>query len=160
MKKLFFSIAIILIASSSFAQNATLTKTETVAYIDKKIKEIASQQTPKADGFFYSLWNYMQFTDGMATIGFAFLPLREVTYKFNPAYIKDVTSFEQGKATGWIRIGFASNAVAISDGGTKKSSDAAFLPYAIGDGTNFEKLKKALLHLQSLLKAEDDPFAN
>ena len=28
------------------------------------------------------------------------------------------------------------------------------------DDTNFNKIKKALLHLQALLKAEDDPFGN
>ena len=39
-------------------------------------------------------------------------------------------------------------------------TDYINLPFLIKDGTNEKKIQKALLHLQALLKAEDDPFGN
>jgi hypothetical protein len=40
------------------------------------------------------------------------------------------------------------------------TTDSPWIPFLKSDPTNFEKLKKALLHLRDLAKAEDDPFSD
>jgi phage major head subunit gpT-like protein len=43
-------------------------------------------------------------------------------------------------------------------GGERKTTNEVLFTYLKADDTNFNKIKKALLHLQALLNAEDDPF--
>jgi hypothetical protein len=162
MKKLFVIIAAMLFSGSVFCQNATLTKKETADYLYKKLEEIKDlmipQGTTKFD-LYPSLTN--SFTENKFTFGFYFSsPFTQYKYGFNPAYIKAISKGSEGTSTGWLKITFATNAVAETRGSTNVSSNEAWFPYLLGDGTNYDKIRRALLHLQSLLKAEDDPFAN
>jgi hypothetical protein len=154
---LFVFIFVSLIAG---AQNATLTKGETIEYLHKKIMEVDKQTTGTAGSVFQYPKVLLQ--NGAVKIEFD-MGTPRYTYVFNPAYIKEVTLSKPNQTTGWVLIELMSKAVAVekayaaADNG-KSSSEFAWLPFLIGDGKNFDRIKKALLHLQALIKAEDDPF--
>jgi len=160
---LFFSILV-------FAQDVTLTKGETVAWLDKKIKEIVGHSfyakgTPKVSDA------GVKFVDGLLIISIAEdygkdgIWIR--TSKFNPMYMNYVgyKGYFSGGSIDKMKITFPTKSVigeTITPSGKTDIEEADNYDYSFlrADETAPIKIRKALLHLQALLKAEDDPFGN
>jgi len=218
MKKTYQLLSVILLTffSVSVHSQATLTKGETVAYLDKKIKEVLGYQryVPLQNGTTDTYYYYNAsvnldgnkltlFTErGTAlnkTIGYrAYVPnvgyryIYPCTYieqthtvSFNPMQIKSIdleTSTISGQTVGMVKITlkaasaqynfvartvteksnsgqFSGQCTSFKEvGGERKTTNEVLFTYIKADDTNFNKIKKALLHLQALLNAEDDPF--
>lgn len=144
----------------------TLTKGETIAYLNKKIKEVAGFKHPKLQpaSFAAEYLQEIKLSDNKVEIIFTYIgDSRPRSYKFNPLLITRISSSEEKNATtGLVYFDFNSMTVLQDEINIKGpiQNNYAVFPYLIGDGSNFEKIKKAFLHLQALLKAEDDPFQN
>ncbi|MBW0176664.1 hypothetical protein [Sediminibacterium sp.] len=219
MNRLFRISVLLLIVFISFKarSQATLTKGETVSYLDKKIKEVLGYQRlvpyqNSATNYYY--YNASVNLDGNKltlftergttvnkTIGYrAYVPnvgyryIYPCTYieqthtiSFNPMQIKSIdleTTSISGQTVGMIKITLKATsaqynfvATTVNDkfnanagqfngqctsfrevGGERKTTNEVLFTYLKADDTNFNKIKKALLHLQALLNAEDDPF--
>lgn len=157
---------------SMFAQDVTLTKQETVNYLNKKMREIQSMQacneptiTPNkfefasaSVGFDYES-NQLKFIySGTRTQKNNVTISVEFSQIFNPLHIKEIKEISSTDqcAVHWIRIELKGYL------GKRNGSDwnNFAIPFLKVDSFAFEKIKKAFLHLQALLKAEDDPFGN
>lgn len=150
---------------SVIAQNATLTKGETVAYLDKKMKEM--------NEFRYKNERYLNFSvefDGtVLTLKYQIKNLDNnftsyQIHKFNPLYINKFQHYNRDNQLPFILVSVKTSGIYSTTGSPYKYSpeNNNHIPfYFLGsesDKSNGEKIKKALLHLQALLKAEDDPF--
>ena len=167
MRKTVITLLYLLFCSLLQAQNATLTKDETVGYLKKKLSEIDKQSAGTSSTFSFS--GDVSLYNTTLSLKFCFSSATSFTcykYSFNPAYIKEITQEANSgtSATGWVKVRVANKSAVeekiYTNPDTKSSVDLVWIPYLVADGSNFEKIKKALLHMQALLKAEDDPFGN
>ncbi|MGN0021670.1 MAG: hypothetical protein ACI35Z_12790 [Sphingobacterium hotanense] len=195
------------------AQNATLTKEETINYINKKANEVGghfrSVPADKNSGIikYYYSQNDVSFANDKLRIvqqrrnypdnGFGGdvypCDFHSQTHEdfFNPAHIVSIekhTNFKQDEPVGTLKIILKGN-VGQSNFSTytptkrvtntehkyyghchdlqeyipyrtKNTVNFIYLSYLQSDDSNYDKLKKALLYLRDLMKAEDDPFGN
>ena len=165
-----FSILVLslLFAASSFAQDAMPTKEETVNYINKKLAELDGHKVSKgrpaerAIGF-----NLNQ--GGKIEMTFPHSHERDgALWIFDP---KDIADVEMQKLPGSdmdkLLIRFVAKVAkgfriersgVVQNGGDPAVIDNSILVYTVRVPGYAEKLKKALLHLRDLAKAEDDLF--
>lgn len=152
------------------AQNATLTKGETVSYLSKKIQEVVGYcrgSTKNCASTYVSasveLKNNQLEVSTKESDGYV------VVYIFNP---KNIISLSQGDhysndeyLKDYIFIKFSSKIAIKKITYADRTSKTEYVQevdftYLDSDNSNGDKVRKALLHLQALLKAEDDPFEN
>jgi len=168
MKKILVVLVLSVISSLSVAQDVTLTKGETVAYLDKKFKEIIGHKDPQSPEVFLDAG--VKFENSLLIIKYT-LKLSETTswsfeFNFNPMYIKDVHTAYDDEEVPMLSISLLTSCgkeIIRHSYNTAyppkwESTSSSKMYFLKGDNKNGEKCKKALLHLQALLKAEDDPF--
>jgi len=169
MKKYLFLCLIALFTTSAMAQDAMPTKEETVRFLDKKIKE----GTGRVGGATFGDEKYRDLAvwmngDELTITYSADRPGSRTTWTntFNPKYIEKVSVIGvRGKnALGLVLIQTAKpvvRSVFILNGKIEeKDTTGAGFRYFAADEANGEKVKKALLHLRDLVKAEDELFGN
>ncbi|MFD0751294.1 hypothetical protein ACFQZS_14180 [Mucilaginibacter calamicampi] len=181
IKNLIFLFLLFVTISAKAQDKATLTKDETISYINRKVKEI--------DGLSYhyinTLGERLSKTCNAASFALKYdtndklllkyneaypnttLELRYL-YEFKATYIKSIELMPpvvSSDQLGFLKIQLSNESALYSiryDGGSRGEGNTSVieLPFLISDTSNFSKLKKALEHLQALYKSEDDPFGN
>ncbi|WP_448697575.1 hypothetical protein ACFGVR_12780 [Mucilaginibacter sp. AW1-3] len=182
MKKHLLICLLSVVTMGASAQNAALTKDETISYINKKVVEATDHA--------------IQFTNMSLTIidasfskaskeGYITLTYKRIgdsqwqddyrTVVFNPAHIVNIVAEGDevrttspvsnvvlklvGKTASYTRR-VRNHGAYYWQSPTEESLSSINVPFLQSDPTNFGKLKKALEYLKTLCKAEDDPFAN
>ena len=172
MKKYLFLLIIALFAMAASAQDAMLTKEETVNYLHKKLQEIDGRDMVKwwepglmrlsavslrMKGDELELKYTRTFPDGLK---------HYYTYLFNPGHISKFDEPNKIKGESAVRdfiIVFPTKSGRWSccDPNSKfEDAGSAHFPYFAALPGNRQKMEKALLHLRDLARAEDDPFGN
>jgi len=174
MRQLFIAILLCMLSVTALAQDITLTKGETVAYLDKKIKEVEGySQNGWPEGLSVKDCS-VEFKNGRLIITQSTYKnendFRKEEYSFNPLYIESITDYSYNDKAQTVHIMFITLSTKSIRHQTTHPLNYVKWPlyeekdaqiyYFNGGGKNFEKIKKALFHLQALLKAEDDPFGN
>lgn len=161
MKKFFYVFLFTFFAIQLNAQTPTLTKGETISYLDKKIKESIGHNWTNNNGTIgkISSASVLQTEKGIK-IEFRIDYQRLVNYEFNPKLISSVTEYTNGTSSpvNEIRLSLKGNVCIHYNNGQTNSVAYANLPYLKADADNFQKISKAFNHLKALLAAEDDPF--
>jgi len=163
---------------NSYSQDVTLTKGETIQYLDKIVKQTVGQTFKTSYGFLGNSGTigevkeaYIKETSTGIEVFYeikgSFIWQRKL--KFHPKYIKTIINHKNNLSStvNGVDITLIGNLCnyeyyARDYGGVVGSGTVAQLSiiFLQEDPKNFERLKKALLHLQALYKAEDDPFDN
>lgn len=145
----------------------TLTKDETINYVNKKMKEAVDHVYSNNNGRIgkVSAIYTVSITKTPKGINIVFTfddPFYTASYEFNPAHIKDVFAYENStsSAVNELQISLIGATCAAKIRSGNQSLAYANMLYLKADPTNLQKIKKALMHLRDLYKAEDDPFAN
>ncbi len=168
MKKIFFLTALFTVSISVFAQDVTLTKDETISYLDKKIKAIIGQPEPFCSNCTGRKMRnaYIKETGGLIEVYFSYDisdgRSYSATYRFNPKYIRDIDLFTTKSTVRTINIFIPNNSSmkTTSDSeGFWNEKNMKFL-FLDNDPENFNRIKKAFLYLKDLYNAEADPFDN
>lgn len=190
----------LLVPTPALAQ-PTLTKDETINYINKKLAEASGSHSTYSEGP-SPLWYRsvsVSLRGARMTVSYVranreesgeHCPYvrgcrsdyrrQESEWNFNPALIRSIAIEESGPVGcvllnlstadarhtsewfGWIRDQNAQWETYHWQQFHRETDnyDVVHVPYLATDPQNFDRLKKAFLHLQALLKAEDDPFGN
>ena len=175
----------LIVTLASYAQNATLTKGETLEYIQKKFREFegtyvyrvdSNRQINYADDKILT-GAYVSLTDQKITFSYtlSFRPyqnqvgsnascLCSYSVTFKPAdinYMKYFSKYQNfyiglNNKTGRQIV----RCCQYHKNSEKDITDNYVILHISGDEDAINKLIKALNHLKELLKAEDDPFGN
>ena len=172
MKKLYVFLFSLFFALNGMAQTPTLTKGETISYLDKKFKESIGHELTNNNGNIGKITTaeVRESAKGI-TITYEYNYRNKYTYEFNPRLISSISEFTHiaGSPLNELNINLSgavcvlTRSVANSSGGrdiTTSSVSFAKIIFLKADSSNFGKISKALNHLRDLLKAEDDPFGN
>lgn len=172
MKKLYLIASLLLASYCSIAQTPTLTKGETISYLDKKIKESIGHALTNSNGYIGKVVEAQvkESAKGIS-ITYYFDYKTKYTFDFNPRLITSIADYQHaaGSPLNEIQIKLSGAICILSTvkPGTNgynvtdtKSISYANMIYLKADSTSFNKIIKALEHLRDLLKAEDDPFGN
>lgn len=157
------------------AQGQTLTKGETISYINKMVKraighnalwimcseyelgEIASSSfSENGETVTYSVSSYA-YKKGLCSA-----PAYNYTYEFNPAYIKSITQTPI-KNTSVVRVKInmkSKDLIKVTSNSGKGFTDKMDIFLFLAEPKNFDSFRKALLHLKDLVSAEEDPFGD
>ena len=160
----------------SFKGFSQLSTNETINYLDKKLAECEDLQRTYNDEYTYIITGLSfgidgsnaskvilsynrKFSDGTAD---------ELQYIFDPTHISEVVMKEDSykDAVGMIALRFTGKTMItkqrVNGKVTDTPGDAFTFPYLRTEPINFERFKKALMHLKSLYAAKKgtDPFAN
>jgi hypothetical protein len=169
MKKYLFLFLIALFTASVTAQDAMLTKEETVNYINKKLQELEGRDMSWANGSVrFSDLSFrlkkddveLKFTE-TSTSG-----PRYTTYVFNPGHISSFDTIhgpQTGSAVRAFSVKFPTKTGRWAQGSLYapfRDVDYVQMPYFDAIPGNRKRLEKALLHLRDLYRAEDEPFGN
>ena len=182
-----FSVLAILICTIYFAQGASLTKEETINYINKKLRDVVTDNG-------YEEWNIIQnelsLDDSKARITRIYVTgtnsplLRNCAegywsfskdiIEFNPAYIEDIKEGEDSNGVKKMILVIpktgkhtylAKKCVIEGDYFVPKVKEDTIemtkelkIFYNGNDPATFGKLKKAIEYLRDLSKSESDPF--
>lgn len=181
MKRQLLTFILALCAVSAFSQNAELTKQETINYIDKLLQktigleyndgstvdDISFEATSSGRlRFSYKASGENRYTynayDSPSWGSYTQCAYR--SYEFDPLYVKSISLKSYGHRTvRYCSISFVKKELVrekISGGPSCREQlvNEVLLFFIMVEQKDFEKLKKALEHLVSLYKAEDDPF--
>lgn len=163
MKKVIKVLLFLVCIKSVYAQNTTLTKGETISYLEKKIKEVEGTIVGQ-----YSYSNFsLRYEDGKIITSYVDTYNSGKTksstsyeFRFNPLYITGFSFFSLNSPDfRGLRIKLSVPPQYIQNGNRYQREEADF--FFVGnrnDDSNAQKIIKAFKHLQALLKAEDDPF--
>lgn len=183
MKNYLFTLLLLSFSFCSIAQDATLTKGETINYINKllqktvgleykdgsTVESIALTETTKGLKFSYTAsglnkWAYNAY-DSPSWGSYDKCPDR--SYEFDPIYVKDITLKSYGyKNIHYLNLSFIKKELVkekISGGsepylGRNQMVNDVLFFFMMAEQNDFTKFKKAFQHLIALYKAEDDPF--
>ncbi len=189
MKKTIFTLLLSLLLHFCFGQGATLTKGETIAYLQKKLDE--TTQFKKCDFSKPDILNgeelakiqtfsnlAISINDNKVTLQYTYRELwkwskngikdetdrgeTQISISFNPSAIKSIERHNIRDPKSDVQRMFIFLAYDVpfkTDGKTTKSSLFTF-PYYDADPQNGSRIEKAFLHLKDIIKAEGDPFDN
>jgi len=169
MKRYVLILILFICSGSLHAQDVTLTKGETVAWLNKKINEIIGYSMFQ-DGAHKVKEASVKYINGILEISYTEFygeyDYYKETFKFNPLYIVSINDYGSfhGTSINQMKITMPAKAIIreVVTGINRKillsEDDAFYFPFLAADTTAEKKIRKALLHLQALLKAEDDPF--
>lgn len=176
----FFLIVILFSGKLSSAQDVTLTKGETANYLKKKLNEVNGEYTVKIGAASslddkYVANPYLYFNESTITFSYNlyFRPYSSTSipalfcgysYTFNPMYID--TIYAPSKGSGlmsiWLKRDNGKYVCTCSkyypQYNKNENTSLISWPVPVNDPDYSNKVRKALLHLRDLLKAEDDPF--
>jgi hypothetical protein len=183
MKKLLFTLFISAFSLFSIAQDISLTKDETINYINKllqktvgleynrgsTVERIALTETPKGLRFSYTASGSNKFAfnayDEHSWGSYDKCPDR--SYDFDPIYVKDIVLKSSGYGNiRYLVLSFIkkelvkekiSGCPEVYYGRNQTVNDVLFF-FLMAQQSDFDKFKKAFQHLIALYKAEDDPF--
>ena len=183
MKKSLFTFLLILYAFSCIAQDITLTKGETINYINKLLQKtvgleyhrgstvdrIALTETSTGLRFSYTASGVSKFAfnayNEHSWGGYDKCPER--SYEFDPIYVKDIVLKSYGHNNiRYLVLSFVkkdlvkekiSGCTEVYYGRNQTVNDVLFF-FLMAQQSDFDKFKKAFQHLIALYKAEDDPF--
>ena len=189
MKKTIFTLLLSLLLQVSFSQGTTLTKGETIAYLQKKLDE--TTQFKKCDFQKLDILNgeelakiqtfsnlAISINDNKVTLQYTYRELwkwskngikyekdqgeTQESISFNPSAIKKITQYSIRVPESDIDIVYITLAYECPQklNGITDQSDLFGFPYYNADPQNGVRIKNAFLHLKDLLKAEGDPFDN
>lgn len=156
MKKLITICLLMTISLSVNAQN--LSKEETVAYINKSLKNITGKEY-KSNRYYLDCKVLLE--DDEVSVTMNFDRNNFVKYNFNP---KSITYITDMGSRNYFIISF-NKKIEIADFRYTKSAssiyedDSITFPYDSSSG-DLLKIRKALLYLKSLYEADKDPFEN
>ncbi len=166
----------LIMTGSGLSQSASLTKGETIEYLNKKFKSTIGFELINSNGVVGKIVDAEFIKVGEdIRIDYTFEGKTSRfwrCFKFNPGRITDVTylSNTTESSINEIFINLVGKVCVTTKGTgsygsyatpTSNSSESyARILYLKADPDEFTKIKKALLYLKSLYKAEDDPFAN
>ena len=176
----FFLFTILLSFNLSFSQDVSLTKGETVNYLKKKLNEINGEYTVRVGAATsiddkYVSSPYLYFNESMLSFSYSlyFRPYSSTSkpslfcgysYTFNPMYIDTIWAPDRGLMSVWLKRSNAKYACTCSQyypqHNKNENTSLISWPVPINDPDYANKIRKALLHLRDLLKAEDDPFGS
>jgi hypothetical protein len=178
MKNLLLLPLVLLSFVSVFSQQEMLTKQETVNYLNKKVKEAEGVAEKTTTSKFIRRYTNLsvQLKGGDVVLEYTSRLWREdgtpsasgptrYTYSFNPAYIKDFvvdSDAAPGSQVKRLTVAFSAATVRKKLDYTQLEPDNTlyYLPFFASVPENESRIRKALLHLRDLAKAEDDPFGN
>lgn len=174
MRKSLFTLLLACTTFFSFSQSATLTKGETIAYLNKKINEAVGHKLSNNNGFIGDIYNAEVKVDTKGiTIRYCWINTSGLyywsSYVFNPSHIQDILPYANTSesAINELKISLVGKTCVFTSGTgyyspTTQSGSVAYANFLQlrADPENLNKIKKALLYLKSLLKAEDDPFGS
>ncbi len=162
--KMALFIALLFITANSFSQNPTLTKGETISYINKILKE-AVGKTFLWNGETYTYTRVSLSSEDESTLILIIemnddiIPARK--YSFTP---KDITLKEGSKASdtvGQFTLS-AKNSIYYykdSKGSVSSWGVSSFeVPYSKDNAENFNRIEKAFKYLGTISKEVNDPF--
>lgn len=183
MKQVFFAALFVLVGFSSMGQDITLTKGETINYINKQLQKTVGLEYN--DG---STIESITFTETARGLRFSYLAsgsnkyaynayekpswggyvkCPDRSYEFDPIYVKDITLKSYGhKNIRYLNLSFIkkelvkekiSGCQEVYYGRNQMVNDVLIF-FLMAEEKDFDKLKKAFQHLIALYKAEDDPF--
>lgn len=173
-KQILLSICVLYSFMTFGQEKASLTKQETVNYLRKKCQEVVGfsrvlnkygeiSKVTKVDVSIDDCTiSYTAYTKDVALDIQTSYPRK---YSFN---VKDISSISVSKelygggSAGIIDIYLVSKTglrTYVGQGGPEAVSRIE-INFLAADVTNFDKIRKALEHIQALCKAEDDPFGN
>lgn len=161
MKKFFYVLLFALFVTQLNAQTPTLTKGETISYLDKKIKESIGHSWTNNNGTIGKISSAsVSQTEKGIRIEFKIDYQRLVNYDFNPKLISSITEYTNGTSSpiNEILLSLKGKVCIHYNNGQTNSVAFANFPYLKADVDNFQKISKAFNHLKALLAAEDDPF--
>lgn len=161
MKRLLYVFFLSLFFSVLTAQTPTLTKGETISYLNKKIKESIGHNWSNNNGTIGKISSAtISETQKGVKIEFWIDAQRLVSYEFNPKLISSITEYTNGtnSPVNEIRLSLKGNVSIHYNNGQTSSVGYGNMPYLKADADNFQKISKAFNHLKALLAAEDDPF--
>ena len=174
-RTILLTIGIVLLTLSVSAQDAMLTKEETINYLQKKLLEVEGREqifehnsivvrnkyhTPSITmkGSSVKVTLFISNSEGEKP--------RFAIDEFNPAYIArvEVLKPKLDEGIGSVAILFDRRVVKRTDqfmfDGKPRDVGFVYIPYYATIPQNGERVMKALLHLRDLAKAEEDPFGN
>lgn len=163
------------LVAQGLAQDAMLTKEETINYLQKKLLEVEGREqifehnsilvrnkyhTPSItmNGSSVKVTLFISNNEGEKP--------RFAIDEFNPAYIArvEVLKPKLDEGIGSVAILFDRRVVKRTDqfmfDGRPRDVGFVYIPYYATIPQNGERMMKALLHLRDLAKAEEDPFGN
>ena len=163
--KMSIIIALLFITTNSFSQNPTLTKGETISYINKKLKE-AIGKSLRWNGDTYTYTNVSLTAEDENTLTIIIemdndemIPAKK--YSFTP---KDISLYEISNASdtaGQFTL-YAKNSIDHFKDRKGRLSDISTqsfeVPYSKDNPENFNKIEKAFKYLESISKEVKDPF--
>ena len=182
-------VVVFLFAPAASAQDAMLTKEETVNYLQKKLKEVDGRyKTVTGDKFLYREPSLTLLKDGTVELVYTTTSSEfclsgytvKFSYRFNPGEIAKIGIFGSEKADDPIRhlsLKFSARTARAREDHSNGPQCKAGLGYKYGtnqqwgDLTEVEfpffatfpenrgRITRAFLHLRDLAKAEEDPFA-
>jgi hypothetical protein len=188
MKKYLFLCLIALFTTSAMAQDAMLTKEETVNYLHKKLREVEGRFTTIfSSKFYYNAPSINLMKDGTVEViytrsssdfclgGYSV----KFSYRFDPSEIVRVgtVSANPGDSVSDLALIFSSRTARAREDHTKGTSCTRSLghwegtngqwgdlgrvnfPYFATSPENSGRITRAILHLRDLAKAEEDPFS-
>lgn len=165
--------AIAVLCVSAPAQKEMLTKEETINYLNKKLQEIDGRDLLQPDKTPYRYSNvHFRIVKDKDTVELRVTGTYhgahagcEMVWIFNPGHISGIvpqSGATESSPVKHLLIQFPSKTVRYSSCQVPAWTDydyASFLYFAAVP-ENALKIKRALLHLRDLYKAEDDPFGN
>lgn len=161
MKHFFYVFLFSFFTIQVIAQTPTLTKGETISYLDKKIKESIGHSWTNNNGTIgkISSASVVQSEKGIK-IEFRVDYQRTYSYEFNPKLISSIGDHTNGTSSpvNEMYINLKGNVCIFYNNGQTSSVAYSNYPYLKADSENLQKITKAFNHLKALLAAEDDPF--
>jgi hypothetical protein len=183
---LFITLLVLSTCTFTIAQPPKPSKSETIAYLNKKINEAVGhsyiKQTTAVNSYDYGLLTHAQVqahVKGIVIqIQYKTANAEYITFSaFDPAAITEISIDSNISASPLNAIDIklsgrscveifgmqdpkSTAPFTLAKGYQTESVEDLTFVFLRTDGENFEKIKKALLHLRSLAKSEADPFGS
>lgn len=173
MKKIVIFYCLLAISFTSFGQELTLNKAETVVFLTKQFKLAEGRALMKPDEALTIKNCKLSFSRGMLTISYSMYEdnklYKTTTVFFSPLHITSISNRSEEKtaepgALGEMWIYFDPNRSHVhtkifsepNEYDSHREFESLYYFYDAGNG--FDDFQKALLHLKKLLQAEADPY--
>ena len=159
--KLSIITAMFFMTLSAFSQNPTLTKRETISYLNKKFKEAIGKSFYHA-GAVNTYTNVTLAEEDENTI-IVTIEVDNAAYNKKYSFVPKKLSVKESKhesdSAGELFL-FSENAFEIFKNGERTDSIFIMIPFSKDDPENIKKIEKALKYLESISKEVKDPFGN
>lgn len=147
---------------SLLSAQPTLTKEETIRYIDKKMKEtIGHQKVMNSNAYWISDAGIRLTNWGRVELRYSIQGKSTVYREFNPAHILSIDHADiTGSVVGTIDIRLIGKTAVLTEQGKKSSVHFVCIDFLQTHPSNYNRLQKALKDLRDLYKAKENSFVN